>query len=161
MLSIPFHSSLARSLLAGGAALAILGGLVGLGLWLTGGGFPKPPTTAPNTGTVSAQAIEERWGVRFTQVGVTADGGMIDLRFQVLDPDKALAMIDDVERLPVMVAEGSGQLVNSALPMPARHELAAGRTYFLLYRNGAGAIKPGEPVTVVVGEQRLEHLLAQ
>jgi hypothetical protein len=161
MQSNHFNWTPARSFLVGGAALAMLAGLVGLGMWLTGGGLQPPPGTTPQARPTSPQAIEERWGVRFTQIGVTADGGLIDLRFQVLDPDKALAMIDDVERLPVMVAEGSGQLVNSALPMPARHELAAGRTYFLLYRNGAGAIKPGEPVTVVVGEQRLEHLLAQ
>jgi hypothetical protein len=152
---ISLHWTPARSLLLGGAALVILTTLVGVGLRLA------PAASAPPATPVSAQAIEERWGVRFTQIGVTADGGLIDLRFQVLDPDKALAMIDDVQRLPVMVAESSGQLVNSALPMPARHELAAGRTYFLLYRNGAGAIQPGEPVTVVVGDQRLEHLVAQ
>jgi hypothetical protein len=147
----------ARSYLVAGATLACAAGLVAVYLFYTGGGGQPPALPAPST----AQAIEERWGVRFTQIGVTADGGLIDLRFQVLDPDKALAMIDSVDRLPVMVAENSGVYVNSALPMPARHDLAPGRTYFLLYRNTAGAIKSGDPVSVVVGGQRLEHVRAQ
>jgi hypothetical protein len=45
--------------------------------------------------------------------------------------------------------------------MPAKHDLVIGRTYYILYGNARGAIKRGRPVTVVVGDQRLEHLIAQ
>ena len=114
-------------------------------------------------------AIEERWGIRVTQVGVTADGGLIDFRYIVLDPDKALNMLQDVKNLPVLVAEDSGDIVNSMALMAARHNLQLGRTYFLLYRNTKGAIKHGSKVSVVFSAPtvssgqalRLEHVTAQ
>ena len=40
-------------------------------------------------------AIEARWGVRVSHVGVSADGGLVDVRFVVLDPDRALALLGD------------------------------------------------------------------
>ena len=106
-------------------------------------------------------AIEAQWGIRVTQIGVTADGGMIDFRYIVLDPDKALAMQQDVNKLPVMIAEDSGTLVNSTALMTAKHTLNPGGTYFLLYRNTKGAIKPGTSVTIKLGDLMLEHVVAK
>jgi hypothetical protein len=106
-------------------------------------------------------AIEDKWGVRVTQIGVTADGGLVDFRYLVLDPDKALAMLQDVNNLPVLVAEDGGQLVNSAAMMAQKHNLNPGSTYFLLYRNTQGAIKPGGAVTVKFGDLQLEHVVAK
>jgi hypothetical protein len=45
--------------------------------------------------------------------------------------------------------------------MAAKHDLAPGRTYFLLYRNTHGAIKPGSAVTVKFGDLSLEHVVAK
>ena len=50
-------------------------------------------------------AIEQRWGIRVTQVGVTADGGLLDFRYLVLDADKALSMFDDEKTQPQLVTE--------------------------------------------------------
>jgi hypothetical protein len=106
-------------------------------------------------------AIEDRYGIRISMVGATADGGLVDFRFVVVDPDKALAMLQDESKLPVMVAEDSGTLVNSTALMVAKHDLNPGGTYFLLYRNTQGAIKHGTPVTVKFGDLKLEHVMAQ
>jgi hypothetical protein len=105
--------------------------------------------------------IEQTWGIRVTQLGVTADGGMVDFRYIVLDPTKAHAMLANVDRLPVLIAEDSQTLVNSAARMDTKHDLTAGRTYFLLYRNTHGAIQPGTAVTVKLGELQLAHVIAR
>jgi len=138
--------------LAAGAIL-ILGSV--LIAWLSSAAAPSSAAMPTNP------AIEAKWGVRVTQVGVTADGGMVDFRFIVLDPDKALAMMQDVNKLPVLTAEDSGTLVNSTAAMTAKHDLNAGQTYFLLYRNTRGAIKPGTHVTVRFGDLRIEHVVAK
>jgi hypothetical protein len=119
----------------------------------------SPPSIATQAVPTTAGSIEERWGVRFTQIGVTADGGLIDVRYQVLDPDKATVLTRDEDHLPVLVDEGSGKVINSAALMP-NHNVQAGRTYFVLYRNTDGAIAPGNQVSIVLGGQRLEHLVA-
>jgi len=39
--------------------------------------------------------------------------------------------------------------------------LQAGRVNYLLYPNAQSAINPGSRVTLVIGDLRLEHLIAQ
>ena len=71
-------------------------------------------------------AIEAKWGVRVSRVAVTADGGIVDMRFVVLDPDKALAMMQDLKNLPILHPAGSGVVIGSVAQMSARHDLDPG-----------------------------------
>ncbi len=109
----------------------------------------------------TSPAIEAAWGIRVTHVAVTADGGLVEMRFLVLDSDRALAMMQDVANVPVLRVESTGVTVRSAALMTAKHAVAAGRTGFMLYRNTQGAIKPGLSVTVVFGKLELAHVVAQ
>ena len=113
-------------------------------------------------GTMPSSApIEAAWGVRITHVVVTADSGMVEMRFLILDSDRALAMMQDVTNVPVLRVERTGALVRSAALMSGKHAVAVGRTGFLLYRNTGGAIKPGASISVVFGPLELQHVLAQ
>ena len=133
-------------------ALLLIGGFIAWRVW----------ANAQNASTpVASAAIEARWGVRVTQVGVSGDGGLIDFRFIVVDPDKALAMLEDVKNVPVLIAEDSGAVVNATALMAHRNDLKPGRTYFLLYRNTGGAIQRGTLVSVLFGDLRLEHIRAK
>lgn len=135
--------------------------IVGVAAFLLARGAPAPAPAAPGNVIPISAEIEARWGVRVSQIGVTADGGMVDFRYIVLDPDKALALIDNVKNVPVLLAENTGTSVNSAALMPAKHNLNPGQTYFFLYRNTQGAIKAGTPVTVKFGDLALEHVIAK
>ncbi len=100
--------------------------------------------------------IEDRWGIHISQVMATADGGLVDLRYQITDPDKAIFMYDDIENFPRLVTEDSN--VEIAINnLSHEHDLEFGRTYFVIYRNVAGAVKPGGLVTVSVGDLNVEH----
>lgn len=107
-------------------------------------------------------AIEAAWGIRVSQVAVTADGGLVDFRFLVLDSDKAGLLMTDPSHLPILRIEGSDGVVFSAASMAAKHDLGVGRTYFILYRNAGGAIHRGTSVTVVFADGlELGHVVAQ
>ncbi len=109
----------------------------------------------------TSSAIEDKWGIRISQIAVTADGGMVDFRFVILDPAKAFGMMSDTSTMPILATEDSKVYINSAAMMPPRHSLTAGTTYFLLYRNTKGAIKPNTPVTVLFNDElKLEHVTA-
>jgi hypothetical protein len=107
------------------------------------------------------EAIEQRWGIRVTQVGVTADGGMLDFRYLVINPDQALNLLVDESQVPTLVDEASGTPISDIVPMAHRHDMSAGVTYFMLYYNPNGLIKRGSRVSVIVGGLKLEHLVAQ
>ena len=53
---------------------------------------------------VSAAGLLERSGVRVVRVAATGGGGLLDLRYQVVDPGKAAA-IHDAETPPALVDE--------------------------------------------------------
>jgi hypothetical protein len=121
----------------------------------------RPAPTGSTTPQTNAD-IEAKWGIRPTMVAATADGGLVDFRFIVLDTNKVFALMSAVENLPVLVAEDSGTIVNSTTPMGGeRHTFNTGGTYFLLYRNTNGAIRAGTPVTIRFGDLKIEHVTAQ
>jgi hypothetical protein len=143
-----------RAYVRGGAVLVVLIIAASWVIWARVG-------RASSTVVPTSPAIEAKWGVRVTQIGVTADAGMVDFRFIVLDPDKALTMMQTVGNLPVLVAEDSGTVINSTVDMAVKHDLNAGQTYFLLYRNTEGAIRHGTSVTVRFGNLELQHVIAK
>lgn len=135
--------------------LGLIGSVYALRTWPSGQPV-RHPVAVP-----ASPAIEDKWGVRVSMVGVTADGGMVDVRFTVVDTDKALEMFTGTRNLPVLVAEDSGMVLNSTSQMAHKHTLRPGETYFLLYRNTRGAIKSGTPVTLAFKTMRLKHVTAE
>src|SRR5258706_1290977 len=45
-------------------------------------------TAAPGAKMPGSATIEQNWGIRFVALSVLADGGLIELRYQVVDPAK-------------------------------------------------------------------------
>lgn len=99
-----------------------------------------------------SSAIESRWGVRITQIGVTADGGLVDLRYQVLDPDKSMQMISAIETTPKIIDNATGEVMQLEKTMSHKHQQEAGRTYFMLFVNRKGLLKTGSAATVQIGD---------
>ncbi|MFN8193824.1 MAG: hypothetical protein U0R80_06010 [Nocardioidaceae bacterium] len=114
------------------------------------------------TTAVSADGMAARYGIDVNLVAVTAAGGLIELRYQVVDPDKAAPLIHDPEAAPTLVVEESGETLRMASP-PHRHggELKLGGTYFFLMANAHNALSEGDLVTLVIGDVRLEHIETQ
>lgn len=106
---------------------------------------------------MSQAAFEEATGVRLVAIAVTAAGGMIHLRYQVLDPDKALIVHDD-EQPPTIIDEATGRFRNRPQHEHHARELNMGVTYNLLLANSGGLIKRGALVSLVIGDARLEHI---
>ncbi len=114
--------------------------------------------TAPESAPMPlSSAIEQRWGIRITMVAATADGGMVDLRYQVLDPDKAQSVGVDATSTPKLISHDQSVVAETA-PMPHKEILHAGETYFLLYHNAMGAIKAQRYITISLGDLHLENV---
>ncbi len=114
------------------------------------------------TEAVSAQEFAARTGAKITLVGVTGGGGMIELRYQVVDPDKASLLLHQDDKRPILVAEDTGATL-ALLSRPHNHkaELNLGGTYFFIMANTRNAIRDGTKVTIIVDDVRLEHVVAQ
>ena len=108
---------------------------------------------------VSAAGLVERSGVRVIRVAVTGDGGLVDLRYQVVDADKAQTVHD---LPPLLIDEATGGVVMR--PWMGHSHMNApklGISYFVLFENTGTLIRRGSRVTVQLGDARLEHVPVQ
>src|SRR5262249_48697335 len=107
---------------------------------------------------VSAAGLVDRSGVKITQVAVTGGGGLADLRFQVIDPDKANAL-HDAATPPAVVDERTGLVVHDLL-MSHAHTGAfkPGVTNYYVFNNPGNIVSRGGRVVVMLGNAQVEHV---
>ena len=154
----PERRSLRRRWLAIGLVAAILIGALAVGAGWT----DQKVDVRAGTSLVDGDGLAARYGIDITLIGVTAAGGMIDFRYQVVDPDKANALIHDLTLYPKLIVEDTGEtLILRSLPHNHGVDLKLGGTYFFLLANARNAIHAGSRLTVVMGDARLEHLIVQ
>jgi hypothetical protein len=154
-----------------GAAGAIV--VVALGFWLAAS-FKSHPTAAGQAAAVdvnlpaqmrrpivSAAGLVDRSGVKIVYVAVTGGGGLLDVRFQVVDPDKA-ASLHDAAKPPALVDESTGVVVNSLL-MGHSHTgvFKTGVTYYLVFENPGNLVQRGGRVSVLLGDAQVQHVPVQ
>lgn len=133
--------------------LVVAAGATTFALW------PEPKADVrAGTSLVTREGMAARYGIDVNLIGMTAAGGLIEFRYQVLDPDKADAMIHDATLLPVLVVEETGQTLVIGTPHHHVNELALGGTYFFLLANAHNAVHAGSLVTLVMGDVRVEHV---
>jgi hypothetical protein len=108
---------------------------------------------------VNAQ-MESEFGIRFTAVGVTSAGGMIMLRYQILDSDKVLS-VHDTQTAPYVL--GPNGFKFDAPGMQGHSHIGkkklAGTTDYILLANSGGRLKPGMVVTIVAGTLRMPNVV--
>ena len=136
----------------------LLAALLALGFTGCASAPPTPPAPTP-------VSLEERWGVQVVGTRLSAAGHMLDFRYRVLDPVKA-APIFVRKTKPYLIDVASGAKL--AVPVPAKtgplrssNTPIAGRTYFMFFGNAGKLVKPGNLVTVVVGDFRVEKLTVE
>jgi hypothetical protein len=146
-----------------GVVLAALAGYL-LGPHINGGrhastaGVPPAAVEGPH---VSAAGLVQRSGVRISQLAISGGGGLVDLRYQVVDPEKANS-VHDRATPPVLVDERTGLLVNELL-MGHMHkgQMKAGQTYYLIFVNPGNLVRRGTPMTVQLGNAQVAHVRVQ
>jgi hypothetical protein len=113
------------------------------------------------TTRVDLDGMAARYGIHVDLLAVTAAGGLVELRYQVVDPDKAAPLVHDPDLAPAIVVEKTGATLVMQSP-PHRHgtDLELGGSYFFLLANTRNAVHKGDRLTLVIGNARLEHVVA-
>jgi hypothetical protein len=154
-----------------GVRVRVVGAVTGAALVLTGiglyelaghpGGTGARPRAAAVPPLLSKAAFQRRSGVRIVRVAITGGGGLVDLRYQVLDPQAATS-IHDVATPPQLVDEGTSVLVDRLFMGHSHHgRLKPAQTYYLIFDNPGSLVHRGTRVTVQLGAARLAHVPVQ
>lgn len=139
-------------------AVLLFVGLVSFAFWRAY--QAEMPARQANGVPINAE-IEERFGVRFTGLHVLARGGLIDLRYRIVDAGKAKNFGHYTETSPLLIAEDSGKTIEVTIMGLHNHRVETGRVYYVLYRNTENALQPGSLVTIQIGDLQLPHFEAQ
>jgi len=133
--------------------------LVGVALVVTLGGWMirSQADTDAQLDVGQQTAFEDIIGIRVLRVVMTAGGGLVEFQYQVLDPDKSLAVHDDEAR-PQLIDEESGTVVAIPFHDHKTRELHTAVTYRELFMNGDGVLDRGSKVTLRVGDAQIEHI---
>lgn len=112
---------------------------------LTHAGAAHRPRPVPHSA-----AMEQRLGVRFNHVAVVGDGGLVEVSYVVLDPEKASRFQNDTTHPPKIYSESGkhGVVWRTAL-MKQGHSLRAGQTYYMVFENTKAAVRSGGKVKIV------------
>lgn len=157
--SSPTKNTDRHTLLAASMTLAVV--TVGFFSYQLGARNSHTEHPLPET-VISNDMLEQEYGIRLTLVAVTAAGGLVDVRYRIIDPVKAAQLVDEEDGgIMPMVYVGNGDV----MLMPDSHmrdqKLIADRMYFNLIPNTQNAVKRGSVVTIVFGDVALEPVLAQ
>ena len=151
---------------AGAVVASVLGGAVAFSALSS-----SPSSSGPHAAHHSLEAasvpisrgqLAKDYGIRLTLVGVTAAGGLVDLRFKITDAEKAKKLFDDPAVMPAVVAETTGAVLQA--PHGGHHSRVtptSGASYFILIGNAGGVVQRGVSVSVVINGVRVEHILAE
>ena len=114
------------------------------------------------TGPVSAAVLEAQHGLRVTRVAVTGNGGLVDLRFTVLDPAKARPLLGEGGHDLRLVVEEGGTTLEAPHHGAMRNvRVAKDAACFVLFPNARGAVRPGGRVAVEFGGVSVEAVAAK
>jgi hypothetical protein len=110
---------------------------------------------------ISAEQLAADYGLRVHLIGVTAAGGMIDLRLKILDPQKAQQFLEEPAHLPELIAADSGDALLPSEGLDDDIEWTEGGILFNFFSNDNGLIESGTPVIVQFGDKQIESIEAQ
>lgn len=112
-----------------------------------------------------ASILEEKWGVKVLGIRLSAEGYMLDFRYRVLDPEKAMPLFDRQTK-PYLVDEASGAMF--VVPEPPKvgalrntRKPQPDRNYFIMFANPGRYVKKGNRISVVSGDFKAEHLVVE
>ncbi|MEI8056841.1 MAG: hypothetical protein WCI29_05505 [Actinomycetes bacterium] len=103
-----------------------------------------------NTAVPTSRVMEATAGIRVLSAHSVGDGGIIDLRYQVLDASKASIVEGDVTKTPQITDVDSGAVLHDTAAMRHGHAMRPAGEYFLLYYNQGGSVKPGDFINVSI-----------
>lgn len=140
---------------------ALLGAVLGVAALQLGGCASAP---APE-----AQASpESAYGIRIEALRLAAAGSMLDFRYRVIDPKKAIPVLDGRVQ-PFLQDDAHGAKLGvpdtpvlGRMRQTSRNgKVLTNHTYFILFGNPGKAVKSGDRVTLLLGNLKVTDVVVQ
>jgi hypothetical protein len=122
-------------------------------------------TSQQEAASTATLALENAWGIKDIVIRRTSAGYMLDFRFRVMDPERAAPLFDRAVK-PYLIHQASNR--RSIVPTPPKtgplrtsNPPKSGKSYWMFFANPGAFMQPGDKVTVVIGDFRVEDLVVE
>jgi hypothetical protein len=157
-MSTPAVRTPRRRAIRAAGVLAAVAAAAAVFLAVSCGDGPRRPKAHPLPVAVSPTGLAQRSGVAGVHVHVTGGGGLLDVRYEVVDPGKA-ALLHDRATPPAVVYEATETPIEGLLMGHLPHGAArAGLSSFMIFVNPGDIVHRGDLVSVILGPARLTHV---
>jgi hypothetical protein len=161
----PEASPLRSTLGVAAAWVKATSAIVFMGAVLHMQGCSSVPSAEVLATTAAAAKPGENWGIQVEALRLSAAGSMLDLRYRVIDKEKAAPLLDS-KRRPYLVDEVRGAkfgvpdtpILGQLRQTSRNHTILAGHSYFVLFANPGKFLHSGDKVTLVMGDAKLPDL---
>ncbi|WP_157979312.1 hypothetical protein [Rhodoferax ferrireducens] len=113
-----------------------------------------------------AASAEDKLGIQVTALRLSAGGFMLDLRYRILDPEKAALILD--RRVVAYLLDSAGARLGVAsspkigpLRSSKRGAIHLDRDYAMVFGNPGHYLQRGSQITLVIGKQKVENLIIE
>jgi hypothetical protein len=94
--------------------------------------------------------LEAKVGVKVVRATLAGDGGLLDLRYVVLDAPNAQYWFANTAKPPKLFDLRNQATISHVAPMRDAHQQRPGQTYFLIYNNAGSTIHRGDRIDLTV-----------
>jgi hypothetical protein len=108
-------------------------------------------------------SLEDRWGIQVAAVRLSMANSTVDLRYKVVDADKALRLANGKTQACLVERSTGKKLImatrskEGSFP-PTSSKLITGKTYFAMVANPGGILQSGSQVDVMIGDSVAANL---
>ena len=120
--------------------------------------YTRPQSALPPV--VSLEEFEAFSGISPKMVVVTAAGGIVDLRYRVIDEARTMEVMSDTALFPRLIVNDTEQVLVPGM----QHLLNAyipNATYFVFFPNVNSVVKTGTELSIMVGDTRYGPIIVK
>ena len=143
-------------------------GLMGLALQLSGCATVPAGDVANQAAQAEQASVVSTYGIKIEGLRLTAAGSMLDLRYRVLDAQKAAPLLNGKIQPYLLDEARSAKLGVPDTPVLGRirqtsrnNVIHTDRTYFVMFGNPGKALQSGDKVALLLGQVRITDLTVQ
>lgn len=108
---------------------------------------------------------QDKWGIEVVSIRTSAAGSMLDFRYKVVDAQKAEALFVRKTK-PYLIHQESGAVLSVPVtakvgPLRSTNKPKQDRIYWMFFGNKTKLVKPGDKITVTIGEFRAQDLIVE
>lgn len=132
------------------------------------GGIDKPVTATPDATKPQPREmtyLKRTWGIEILFVRQTAGGYMLEFRYKVIDPEKAMPLFERQTKPILTHVETGAKMI---VPTPAKtgalrnsNAPLADHTYWMFFANPGKLVEQGDVVNIDIGKFLVEGLVVE